>query len=222
MNDYERLNIESLFRVDGFGVANAADFKNTKGEQYFLRIKNGLQQLEQHGISRASLSSAGKIGTARKSAAAKELKRDLRDIRDTARTIAKEEAAFINNFIIPPNNLNYPNLLETSKQFARDLPEVKAKFIEMGMPADFIEDLTEDIEEFEAALGLQTDSKREEIGDSAEIDAILEELLDVKESINTVANNIYKRNPQKLAEWLTAYHVERPPRRKKNEEPPTS
>lgn len=221
MSDYLRNNVDSLYRVDSFGDAYNNDFKETDAVEDFAAIKSGLTELEQQGVSRSSFTNAGKTQTARKSVMAVELEKKARRVAKTAGVIAKKYTDFENTFIIPRYNLTYEKLLELVRQFARDAAAHKVKFAARGLKAEFFDDLNEDIEDFEAALDAQTDNKRGAVGSSAEINRILKDLLEHKADIHETAQNIYDNDPQKFAEWMTAYHVERPAEKKKDE-PPTA
>jgi hypothetical protein len=111
-------------------------------------------------------------------------------------------------------------MLEKVRGFAHDLAPVRSDFTDLGMPADVIEDLEADIAAFEAAYNAQGDARRGGVGANADIDRILDELLEVKQNLNVVARNIYRCNPQKLAEWKTAYHGGRARKSRETETPP--
>ncbi|CAN5252396.1 hypothetical protein BH10ACI1_BH10ACI1_27920 [soil metagenome] len=47
----------------------------------------------------------------------------------------------------------------------------------------------------------------------------LQDTLDTRQDLDRALRNHYRNNPAKLAEWLTASHIER--KKKKDEQPPT-
>lgn len=218
MNDAAAANVDSLLRVSIFAEANAADFPaGSKIAGYFAAVKSALERLEQSGAIVAGAVSAKRSGTSRKSAARQTLIENLRHIAKIARVIEDEEAAFENKFILPRANLNTSVLLEAARSFAAHAPAVKAKFVEYSMDADFIDELTDDLQDFESAFGAQNAAGIESVGGNADADAILAAALAAKSKADPIVRYIYRASPQKLAEWNTAKHVARPARKVNSE-----
>ena len=96
--------------------------------------------------------------------------------------------------------------------FAADAVALKPEFIKRGLPANFLEDLNEDITAFEQALAQREQGKGAQVAASATIDDLIERGMKIARELDPVMRNIYENDPGKLAAWLSASHVERAPR----------
>ncbi|MDX6694418.1 MAG: hypothetical protein QOF02_2021 [Blastocatellia bacterium] len=122
-------------------------------------------------------------------------------------------------FRLPRGNANDQELLAAARACAADAVPLKAMFIEYGLPADFLEDLNDDIEAFEAAVAAQEAGRRERVTATAAIDEVIERGMQIVRRLDAIVRNVLRDQPAKLAAWESARHVERAPKRKK-ETPP--
>lgn len=221
MNDGIRREIESLDRVKIFGVENAAVIKNNaRAVAGFQSLNTDLNLLDTTGGLRFSAIGTRASATVSKAAATAELRRQVRKIANTADTLEDNEPGFDNKFLVPRRNLSTATLLEVARAFAADAAPVKDLFEGLGMPADFITDLQDAINDVETSIGQQDSGQLNSVLSNAEIETILKRQLQNKRMLNTVILNLFADNPAKITEWETAYRVERPPKKQKNN-PPT-
>lgn len=97
--------------------------------------------------------------------------------------------------------------------FAADALPLKNDFIRFSMPANFIEDLNDHIQEFEAALILQQTGRGTHVRAKAGINDSLEDALDAIRQLDAIVPNLSQENPEMLAAWTSAHRVERAARR---------
>jgi hypothetical protein len=88
------------------------------------------------------------------------------------------------------------------------------------LPATFIDDLKASIANLEAAISDQPGAIGDRVGARAGIAAILEETMIALRKLDPIIRNKYANDPATLAEWTSASHIERAPKRKA--EPPSS
>jgi len=90
------------------------------------------------------------------------------------------------------------------------------------MPSDFVEDLNADIAALQDAIGDQSEGRADIKSAGVSIDETDAHGVRIARAMDVVVKNFYRENAAVLAEWETARHVERAPRRKKGtpEEPP--
>jgi hypothetical protein len=105
-------------------------------------------------------------------------------------------------------------LIAAARAFAADAPPFKATFIEYGLTDDFIEDLNDDVTEFEVAVSAQAAGLRQRVTATAAIDEVIERGMKVIHRLDAIVPNAFRDNPAKLAAWESARHVERAPRHK--------
>jgi hypothetical protein len=102
-------------------------------------------------------------------------------------------------------------------------PAVKAEFISHAMPSDFVEDLNAGIAALQEAIGDQSEGRAGVKSAGVSIDETDARGLKTARAMDVVVKNFYRNNAAVLAEWETARHVERAPRRKASKaEPPST
>jgi hypothetical protein len=94
--------------------------------------------------------------------------------------------------------------------------EIKNLFIAYDLSLNFVDDLQDDTDAFEAAISQQDSANRERIGANSAIDDILDETLRAVGTLKVVVPNIFRNDAGKLADWAAASHVEKAPERRKD------
>jgi hypothetical protein len=148
------------------------------------------------------------------------LRADLEAIARTARAMASDVPGLDDKFRLP-RNTNDQHLLAAARAFAVDAVPLKAQFIAHELPADFLEDLNADIAALEAAIANQASGRGSHVSARAAIDDAIERADEVVRKLDAIVKNKYADNPMVLAQWLSASHTERAPRRRKTASPPS-
>ena len=220
MSDRKREILYALERIDYYGQANTQlETELPITVELFPANQNNISRLNAAGITSISAGGAGMSETRSKVARAREINADLRLVMTTAKRLEKKIPGFQNTFTLPRGALSYQQLIEHAESFIADAAAHQAEFTKRGLTAQFFTDMAADVAEFKETAHSQADAKRTGVGTTADVEAILEDALDVRADLNTAIKNHYRNNPQKLAEWLTACHIER--MRKKDDAPPT-
>lgn len=226
MSDRKRNILDAAQRIDYFSESNpqlATEVPYTV--ELSMNNKNNIARLNQAGITSASADGAGTSGTRSKVAQYNEIINDLRLVAKTARRIEKKVQGFQNTFTLPRGGLTYDEGLARADSFIADAPANKDNFSKYALTPQFFTDLAADVEAFRDSWQQQADAKRTGVGATADTETILEDTLDNHKELDRVLKNHYRNNPQKLAEWLTASHIERKKKKDNNttgENPPTS
>lgn len=219
MSDRKREILYALERIDYYGQANAQlRIELPITIELFLANQTNISRLTAAGITSISAESAGMSETRSKVARASEIEADLRRIVNTGERMEEKNPGFQNTFKLPRGGLSYQELIEHAESFIADAAAYQAEFSLRGLTAQFFTDLATDVAEFKQITQQQADAKRTAVGSNAEIEAILKDALDVRADLNNAIKNHYRNNPQKLAEWMTACHIER--KKKKDDAPP--
>ncbi len=149
-----------------------------------------------------------------------ELREDLRAINRTARALAVDDSAIGEMFRMLSGN-NEQNLLAAARTFLTNAAPLKNKFIEYGLPADFLEDLQSDVAAFEQAASGKSTATGEKVSATASIGNAVQNGLEGLRRLQAIVPNKYRDNPAKLAAWSSASHVERAARKKSQTPPKT-
>ncbi len=92
---------------------------------------------------------------------------------------------------------------------------LRAKFIEWEIAGDFVEDLRADYKALNDANKLNQAENQEGVENTEAISQILLAAGKDVDDLDTVMNNKYNRQPEKLRAWFTASRVHRSPQREK-------
>ena len=222
MNDRQTKRLQMLARVDALGDALANDFAaNSVGKQLFTNLKTAITEVEGHAATEASGHTSARHGTGTRAQAREALREDLEAISRTARAMADDVPGVLNKFPTPPRD-NDQNLINTARSFLADATPCKAQFIAHELPEDFLEDLSADIDAFDAAITNQSSGVGDHVAAGAALDDALDRGAVIMRKLDAIIKNKYVNRPDVLAEWTSASHVERAPRRRAPTQPPPS
>jgi hypothetical protein len=217
MNTRE-INIKDMFiNMREFDVRNAADYAALpNAEANFAVVRAAIAALENYEAKQTS----GVRGQAveQKSSIIAAIRRKMKEIARNARALNINDDGFRRLFSIPDNNSDQ-KLLAAAREFVTQATIYKAEFLRLGMLAGFIDDLNDDIEDFEQALNRKAGAQSTGVGATAGIDAEIERGMKAATILDAMMQNVYRDNPVKLGEWTQARHVKRSPQRKSKQNP---
>jgi hypothetical protein len=225
MEDRHHRKREMFLRLKAFAASHTDIPATTVWPQLVTDLTSVLADLDGH-VSSEEVGKGVKLsGTATRGAAREALRDDVEAIVRTARVIGETRPGFDDKFRMPRGG-NDQALLDLARGIAALVADaaVKVEFIRHAMPSDFVEDLSADIAALQAAIGDQSEGQAGVKSAGVSIDETDEKGLKTARAMDVVVNNFYRHNAPVLAEWETARHVERAPKRKKAtpEEPPKS
>lgn len=117
-------------------------------------------------------------------------------------------------FRLPRGNTDQ-QLLRAARAFAIDAAPLKTSFIAHELPANFLEDIEADIAAMEEAIGDQSGGIGNRVAAVAAIDDAIERGTVITRKLGRIMKNKYGNNRATIAEWTSASHTERPPRRRR-------
>lgn len=221
MNDRDLAEFNSAVRMSEFGAANSAELKSlTKVVAGFADLNADIAALETTGATRVSADGTRSDGTVDKRTAKDSLYETVRRIARTARTIKKVEPDFNDKYKLTEGTLSGQNLVELATAFRDDFVTDAAKFAEYGLPATVSQTLTDKIAAYESARAEQNTGAGSGVAMTAQIRAVMKNLMQTRRMLRTIVANFYLDNPAKSAEWKSACHVKKPDA-PKNPVPPT-
>jgi hypothetical protein len=225
MEDRHHRNREMFLRLKAFGAAHTEIPATTVWPQLLTDLNSVIADLDGHVSSEEVGKGAKLAGTATRGAAREALRDDVEAIVRTARVIGETEPGFDDRFRMPRGD-NDQAMLDLGRGIAALVADaaVKAEFIKHAMPSDFVADLNADLAALQDAIGDQSEGRADVKSAGVSIDETDAHGVRIARAMDVVVNNFYRDNAPVLAEWETARHVERAPRRKKAtpEEPPKS
>ena len=212
----QRRKFEMFLRVRDFFTARAAMFPaDSMAGTLFAALLAIISQLEQ--LSAGKVSVLGDEGQARnvKGDARDFLDNLLQDIADIAASLAYEINGLEDKFRMPRSR-SAQNLIAAGRAFATDAPQYSAQFINAGLDATFIEDLTGATNELEAAYNSTDTATQERVGTNAAFVPLFKDGIVIVNRLNPMIRMKFRGNAADFAAWAFASHVERPPKKKGN------
>jgi hypothetical protein len=215
MKDSDTRRYEAFLRVREFGAERAAQFPTDSfGAEKLAALGAVITGLELHASTQVSGRNTAQQGVTGKAAARDELRRDMEAISRTARSMAFDTPGIEDKFRLPYQPKDQ-ELLNTARAFAADAQPLAAEFTRRGLPADFLADIASDIESFEQAINRKTSGRSAQVAATAAIDNLIEDGMRHLRQLDTVVRNVFADDPASLAAWISASHVERAPRSRK-------
>lgn len=213
MDDRESRRHQMFVRVRDFGTQHDSDFDaNSIGAQLFATLGGIVTELDGHAAAQSSKGGSAKQGTTSRGLARQALRDDLEVINRTARAMAHDVPGILDKFRLPAPG-NDQLLLNAARAMAADAIPFRAQFIAHEMSADFLEDLNEDIAALESAISEQSSGVGQRVAATAAIDTAIDDGVATVRRLDAVVKNKYANNAAVLAEWASASHTERSPRR---------
>ncbi len=213
-NDSIRRKFDACERIEGFGARHRAAFTaGSRAAGLFSAMTATGEAMRQAGAGQLSGTGKYRGGTSAKAFWNGELREDLAAIRSTAESISEAEDTpeFEDQFRLPRSS-SYDAWVTAARAFLKDATAHKALFVEFEMPADFLDDLAADIKGFEDAQDTQAGGLGDQVGGTANLDALAMRGMTLRKQLQAVVRNKFRDDAAVLAEWETAQHVERAPR----------
>jgi hypothetical protein len=216
MNDTDRLTHQMLVRSRETFAQSLTDFSASgAAHQLYGELQATITEVEQKGAAYGAGRSDAKHGTRTSSATREALLAELFAIREAAKVMNIED-----KFPYPSRN-NDEQLLQMADVYVTNALPLRAQFVAHELPPDFPQDMREAKEAFQAAIANRLNAVGDHIAAREELDDALTRGVEIVRKLTGLMKVKYADNPGKLAEWMAASHIQRPPRRAKPAEPPT-
>ena len=214
MNDRENRRYDMFGRVQTFGKDHTADFAaGSKAAGHFTTLAQVITDLDT-----AKAGQDGGTATA-KSVLLDALRLDLQNIARTARAIDAAQPGFADSYRLP-DSPSQTALLTTADAVVIALaqPGIPAKFIAYEMPADFVQDLQDDLAAIRSADDDMESDDQDGVSSTAAVGRLIKAGMAEVTQLDAIMRNKYARNPDKLRAWDSASHIERAPKREKKKD----
>ncbi|MCW5959733.1 MAG: hypothetical protein KIS76_06175 [Pyrinomonadaceae bacterium] len=222
MEDRIRRLYEMFLRVLSFMNSNAADFAGIPFvTDTVAAIQAETDRLRDLGAAKISKTADSRSSTVARGDARDDLRDDLDYISAVWRTMPDETAGMENKFrrVRSPND---QTLVAAANSFADEAlkPDIAPIFASRGIDADFFNALREKGAALARAIDVSASKRGERVGTNAAFTEPARRAKRAVDKLSPIVKHKYRTNPQKLAEWTVASHVERAPRRRDPPPPP--
>jgi hypothetical protein len=208
MNDRIRRLYEMFSRVLNFMTANAADFQAIPFVAATVaELNTEAAKISALAADKTQFTAASKDSTIFRGDARDALRDAMDDIVDVWKSASTSNNDAQNKFRMPRGSDQ--NIIAAAKAFATEAETNKQIFIERGMPDDFIVDLRAKSSAFETAVNAAESVRGVRVGTNAAFDEPTQKCQKLVSDLEPAVKRTYRSNPQKMAEWTVARHVER-------------
>jgi hypothetical protein len=204
---------EMFVRVHEYGSQYAAAFPaGSYGAGIITKLGEVIEGLKSLALDQSKGRSSVRESSASKAAARDELVRRMEAVTRTARVMAFTVPGLEDKFRLARGVGDQPLLL-LARTFADDAEPLKAEFTKRGLASDFVEELREAADNFDAAINRKSQGRGKHVAATAGIDDLVERGIHVVRELDALVRNTFAADPSALAAWESASHVERPARK---------
>jgi hypothetical protein len=127
------------------------------------------------------------------------------EIGRTARALPRDQYPGVREQFRVPNSLRYQQTIDTGHAFLAAIGPIKAAFVERAYPADFDEQLSEQIAAFESGDAAQGTRRAEAPGGTSGLGVTLKKAKEAIDELDAILSVYYRdSNPALYAVWKTA------------------
>ncbi len=203
-------NINDMFVATlAFNAANKSDYSSlSEAAEKFAIVQAAVNALQT--LFAAQTSGESSAAVEQKSVLKAAIRRKMRRYSKSARALNLGTPGFDKLFSVP-NGRNEGILLATGREFVVQAQAHQDPFASLGIPKEFADALTADLNALEAAMSAKADAISDKAGATAGIDDQIQKGMDAEIILDAIMFNVYTDNPIKYAAWKTARHVKRAP-----------
>lgn len=220
MKDIERRKLEKLEREEVFLKDNVADFPaDSPGGKALAELSAVIAEIRTLAAEQVSGASSARQHVGVKDEEVDALMQLIRNINRAAKAFEGEIPGSDLKFRLPRNR-SEQNILATARAFLTDAEPLKAKFIEYGLAADFLDKLQALIEAVDERSAAADSAGEQQSGATGGLAEAVRNGMNISRRLDAIVRIKYENNAAKLAAWTVASHLERTPKKKKDEPPP--
>lgn len=146
-------------------------------------------------------------------------RRKMMNIAVAARALNLTDAGFRRLFSVPDGD-GAQETVAAGREFVEEGLKHKTELGRLGVTEQYINELDEDLDDINAAVGAKAGANTAGVGATAGLDSEIERGMAAAVFLDAMMKNVYHDNPIKLAEWKSARHIRRAPRTSKPKTPP--
>lgn len=219
MNDRQRRRNKRGQRVDVYMDANAEDFlADGKAGTLTAHLKELLTRAAALDVAREANERKRQQGTEGRDEARTTLRRMVKSVWDTHKTIARDHPDIRGLFEPPSKSNNDQALVSAARASADAAAPLAGLFAEYGLTAAFFNDVRAKADSLESYITLQNVGGGAGVDTNAALEETLRQMDEAVERLNTLVTNKYLNDPVKYAAWESARRLERPARPKPHED----
>lgn len=193
--------------------------KPSGGDTAAIGLRAAFASIRNQDNARAGFGDSAQAGTGQRSAARVSVRNYRSKLAETANVIARKKAGFNEHFPSPSGEADN-ELIAQTRAVAAKAVEYQTDFIERGLTSVYLASGAALVDAFEAALDATNTALSHRGAAVGSKKSAYREADEYFDELDIFIRNHYSDQPEKLAAWKIASHIERAPKKKKDETPP--
>ena len=209
MTNTQTHETDAFQRAKNFGLKYTVKFPvGSVGATLFGQVAAAVPQAQGQATDQKSAQGEREKATLTKAQIHPDLHDQLKAISESAHTLADLGTPGLDAKFRMPRSAGHGALLTAGRQFLKDATPMKATFLTMNLPADFLDTLTQTITHFDDATDDQSDGQGDRAKATVGLAGTTATAREALRNLRTVVRNTFKHDPAVLAEWEVASHID--------------
>jgi hypothetical protein len=200
-----RLILDMAGRVVTFTNAHPDD--NPAGVTLAAQLAEQLAHATTLGDRQRNSALTGESATDRKEELRVSLRQHFAALAGISRAARKENPDLTVHLRLPRSKTADATFLETLRVAVAEATADRDLFLKYAMPPALLDTITAQLAEFEAALTRQRNAAADQVGASAELKAVKEEIMRMVKHLDSIHRLRFRGDPDLLAAWKSARNV---------------
>ena len=200
---------DTFQRTKNFGLKYTAQFPvGSVGATLFAQVAAAVPQAQGQAADQKSAAGDRQKATLTKAEIHPDLHDQLKAISESAHTLADLGTTGLDAKFRLPRSAGHGAVLTAARQFLQDATPLKAAFLTVNLPADFLDHLDQTTKAFDNATDGQSTGQGEQVHATAGLAGTNATARKALRNLRTIVRNTFKHDPAVLAEWELASHID--------------
>ena len=209
MTNVQTHETDAFQRSKNFSLKYTAKFPvGSVGGTLFAQVAAAVPQAQGQAVDQKSAQSDREQATLTKAQIHPDLHDQLKAISESAHTLADLGTPGLEAKFRMPRSAGNGALLTAARQFFKDATPMKAQFLTVNLPADFLDTLDQTITNFDNATDDQSGGEGGQVSATVSLAGTNATARKALRNLRTIVRNTFKNDPAALAEWELASHID--------------
>ena len=209
MTNVQNHETDAFQRSKNFSLKYTAKFPvGSVGATLFAQVVAAVPQAQGQAVDQKSAQSDREQATLTKAQIHPDLHDQLKAISESAHTLADLGTPGLEAKFRMPRSAGNGALLTAARQFFKDATPVKAQFLSVNLPADFLDTLDQTITNFDNATDDQSGGEGGQVSATVGLAGTNAPARKALRNLRTIVRNTFKNDSAALAEWELASHID--------------
>lgn len=203
---------EVFKQIEGVLTKHLAAFPSSSyGNQLLTELSEVIKELDGYFAEQVDQKPLSKSSTATKASLKATLLENLKAISRVARVLSRDNNnpnPGLEDLFQTPRGAGELVLIKTAHSFIKNIGNDTAKFIELGLPSNFMEHLKDLVLACEEIREKSSSGGDKQVASKASVDLAIEQGLNIMHDLDVLIENKFHQDKAFMAEWYAAHYLE--------------